>query len=80
MTPINLPSSTRFNSRLAVAMLVAVAMLTSVSASSLFAAEGDGHLDIYFIDVEGGACTLFVSPSGESLVIDSGYPEGHSSN
>ncbi|GIS58816.1 MAG: hypothetical protein CM1200mP2_10410 [Planctomycetaceae bacterium] len=45
-------------------MLVAVAMLVSVSASSLFAAEGDGHLDIYFIDVEGGACTLFVSPSG----------------
>ncbi len=58
-------------------MLVAVAMLVSVSASSLFAAEGDGHLDIYFIDVEGGACTLFVSPSGESLVIDSGYPDNN---
>ena len=31
-------------------------------------------LDIYFIDVEGGAATLIVTPSGESLLIDSGYP------
>jgi hypothetical protein len=27
-------------------------------------------LDIYVIDVEGGNATLFVSPSGESLLID----------
>ncbi len=31
-------------------------------------------LDIYLIDVEGGNATLFVSPSGESLLIDTGYP------
>jgi beta-lactamase superfamily II metal-dependent hydrolase len=35
----------------------------------------DGRLDIYFIDVEGGAATLFVTPSGESMLIDSGYPD-----
>src|ERR1700704_6296389 len=29
-------------------------------------------LDIYLIDVEGGNSTLFVSPSGESLLIDTG--------
>jgi beta-lactamase superfamily II metal-dependent hydrolase len=29
-------------------------------------------LDIYLIDVEGGNATLFVSPSGESLLIDTG--------
>ena len=29
-------------------------------------------LDIYVIDVEGGYATLFVSPSGESLLIDTG--------
>ena len=29
-------------------------------------------LDIYVIDVEGGNATLFVSPSGESLLIDTG--------
>jgi competence protein ComEC len=31
-------------------------------------------LDIYFIDVEGGQSTLLVSPSGESLLIDAGWP------
>lgn len=31
-------------------------------------------LDIYFIDVEGGAATLIVAPTGESLLIDSGFP------
>jgi competence protein ComEC len=30
--------------------------------------------DFYVIDVEGGAATLFVSPSGESAMIDSGNP------
>src|SRR5688572_6987530 len=29
-------------------------------------------LDIYVIDVEGGNATLFVAPSGESLLIDTG--------
>src|SRR5258707_15020670 len=29
-------------------------------------------VDIYVVDVEGGNATLFVSPSGESLLIDSG--------
>ena len=31
-------------------------------------------LDIYFIDVEGGAATLIVTPAGESLLIDTGFP------
>ena len=31
-------------------------------------------LDVYFIDVEGGQSTLFVSPSGQSLLIDTGWP------
>ena len=29
-------------------------------------------LDIYLVDVEGGNATLFVAPSGESLLIDTG--------
>jgi len=32
-------------------------------------------LQIYFIDVEGGQATLVVSPSGESLLIDTGWPD-----
>ncbi len=31
-------------------------------------------LDVYFIDVEGGQSTLVVSPSGESMLIDTGWP------
>ena len=45
------------------------------TTSSLFAGASDGRLDIYFIDVEGGAATLLVTPAGESVLIDSGYPD-----
>jgi len=34
---------------------------------------GASTLEILFIDVEGGACTLLVTPAGESLLIDAGY-------
>jgi beta-lactamase superfamily II metal-dependent hydrolase len=30
-------------------------------------------LDVYFIDVEGGQSTLVVAPSGQSLLVDTGY-------
>ena len=40
-----------------------------------FADDSDGRLDIYFIDVEGGAATLLVTPTGETMLIDSGYPD-----
>ncbi len=36
------------------------------------AAQARSTLDIYMIDVEGGNATLFVAPSGESLLIDTG--------
>src|SRR5579863_4240701 len=32
------------------------------------------NLDIYWIDVEGGAATLIVTPSGQSLLVDTGFP------
>lgn len=38
------------------------------------AAGSSKHLQIYFVDVEGGQATLVVSPSGESLLIDTGWP------
>src|SRR5580704_398302 len=34
------------------------------------------NLDIYWVDVEGGAATLVVAPSGESLLVDSGWEVG----
>jgi competence protein ComEC len=48
-----------------------LAFLLSLAAPHAQARKG---LDIYFIDVEGGQATLFVTPSGESMLIDTGYP------
>src|SRR6476661_7752075 len=31
------------------------------------------NLDIYWVDVEGGGATLIVSPSGQSLLVDTGW-------
>src|SRR5688572_33340645 len=42
----------------------------------LFAGAVDKRLDVYWIDVEGGAATLIVTPAGESILIDSGNPGG----
>lgn len=44
-------------------------------AASATAGAKDGRLDLYFIDVEGGAATLLITPAGESMLIDSGYPD-----
>ena len=38
------------------------------------AAAAKKPLQIYFVDVEGGQATLFVTPAGQSLLIDTGWP------
>jgi beta-lactamase superfamily II metal-dependent hydrolase len=43
-------------------------------AVSGFALQAAKPLDFYLIDVEGGKCVLMVSPSGESLLYDAGWP------
>ncbi len=51
--------------------------LALVLLASLWAAAGHAETDalqIYFVDVEGGQATLFVTPRGESLLIDTGWP------
>lgn len=47
-----------------------------VVASVLLAAQAGGSrtLDIYVADTEGGKAALFVAPSGETVLIDSGNP------
>jgi competence protein ComEC len=49
----------------------AVALLVIFGSTAL---DGAKTLDIYFIDVEGGQSTLVVTPAGESLLIDAGFP------
>jgi competence protein ComEC len=39
-----------------------------------------GDLKVYFVDVEGGQSTLFVMPSGESLLVDTGSPDARNPN
>jgi beta-lactamase superfamily II metal-dependent hydrolase len=38
------------------------------------AAQTEPALNVVFIDVEGGQATLIVSPRGESMLVDAGYP------
>jgi len=47
-------------------------LLFAILSTSLFASSKD--LRVYFVDVEGGQATLFVTPKGESLLIDTGWP------
>lgn len=52
-----------------------VGLALSLAAAGMLQAQAR-NLDIYWIDVEGGAATLIVSPSGESLLIDTGWTVG----
>jgi competence protein ComEC len=56
-------------------MLTCCKALFSVLMLSLTLNAADSKaLKITFIDVEGGQATLLVSPSGESLLVDTGWP------
>lgn len=54
---------------------VLASLLLAGGVGSAWAGSSDGRLDLYFIDSEGGAATLIVTPNGESVLIDSGYPD-----
>ena len=54
---------------------LAAALLTS--ALIVPAAAQQGTLKVVSIDVEGGGGTLFVTPEGKSLLIDTGWPGGY---
>lgn len=54
-------------------LIGALAALVLTTAPALGRAAAN-TLDIYFIDVEGGQSTLIVTPAGESLLIDTGFP------
>lgn len=58
------------NSRLPFAILLAMLL----SAARATADDKQRGLDIYWIDVEGGAATLIVTHEGESILVDTGNP------
>src|SRR5438132_8298592 len=45
-----------------------------LAGSIALAGPADKRLDLYWIDVEGGAATLLVTPAGETVLIDTGNP------
>ena len=51
------------------------AVLALLCAGTVAATAAVRSLDIYFIDVEGGQSTLIVTAAGQSLLIDTGYPD-----
>src|SRR5262249_15012524 len=55
-------------------LFFALASILCVLSATTTQAKSAKSLDIYFIDVEGGQATLIVSPHGESLLVDTGYP------
>jgi beta-lactamase superfamily II metal-dependent hydrolase len=56
------------------ATLAAAVFLALVSSAPTAQTRTSKTLDIYVIDVEGGAASVFVTPSGESVMIDTGNP------
>jgi beta-lactamase superfamily II metal-dependent hydrolase len=55
------------------AFLIALGAVVALSASMFAQTPAGKTLDVYFVDVEGGHATLYVSPSGESMLVDAGY-------
>jgi len=55
--------------RLSIAFLFCLCVTGAIPKAQ---AQSDKPLQIYVVDVEGGNATLFVAPSGESVLIDTG--------
>jgi beta-lactamase superfamily II metal-dependent hydrolase len=58
----------------AVLLLLAVPLGCTHSQGPSGPAAPGKPLEVYWVDVEGGAATLIVTPAGESVLIDAGFP------
>jgi competence protein ComEC len=54
-------------------MTILRSFVFALAAAALLPAQSR-NLDIYWIDTEGGAATLIVTPSGQSMLVDTGNP------
>jgi competence protein ComEC len=55
-------------------------ILAPIVSLTLAAAAQAKSLDIYYIDTEGGQATLFVSPTGATVLVDTGNPGTRDAN
>jgi beta-lactamase superfamily II metal-dependent hydrolase len=53
---------------------IAASLAALLAGSPALAATADKRLDVYWVDVEGGGATLFVTPAGETILVDTGNP------
>lgn len=51
-----------------------IGLLVVATAGAAHGGAADKKLDVYWIDTEGGAATLLVTPAGESVLVDTGNP------
>ncbi len=56
------------------AMAMTILLSAVLSLAQTLPKAGAGKLLVTFVDVEGGQATLFRTPEGESLLIDTGWP------
>jgi beta-lactamase superfamily II metal-dependent hydrolase len=56
------------------ARIIVASFFGVMMATRAFAGIDDKRLDIYWVDTEGGAATLIVTPLGQSVLIDAGNP------
>lgn len=58
--------------------LVSCLLISLIAAAGIGAAQSSKTqpraLEIYYVDVEGGAATLIVTPARESILVDTGWP------
>jgi competence protein ComEC len=50
-----------------------LALLVGISLVAVVTVRAQATLDVYFIDTEGGQATLLVLPSGQSMLVDTGF-------
>jgi competence protein ComEC len=55
-------------------LAAALSLFSLATAPAIPPADSQKPLQIYFVDVEGGQATLFVTPAGQSLLVDTGWP------
>ncbi len=63
----------RLRAALSLVALLSSGIFVSAAAQTPASSNSAGRLKIYFVDVEGGQSTLFVTPEGQSLLIDTGW-------
>lgn len=49
-------------------------LLIAIGIASVLSQSSKRKLEILYVDVEGGAATLIVTPAGESILVDTGWP------